>query len=690
MSSNSAFITAGFDSAGANFAAVYQALDSHRLRVVPTAKAGNKAPGREFIIDKSTKIGSLIWAVLPPSSRPQPLKKRKKGPDNGPDLSSGQSNSPNDVVVLGSNQGTLLFYSPASGSLTSTLKTGSSAPVCGIVTPNKSGPASKLFSLQVDGTFTEFDLVKMSLIASSVISIQDCSAAASLFPHFLIANTQPSLFKDGEVEMTFPGFSTPIKQLLPLGNKHFAALAEEDRQVTIYDVSSTKPVNYLTAPATNASHMSVSSDLTALAVSTEDGLVHVYENPTKPAATAATANSDSKSSRKVKSVSRIAPKLTIDVSLEKKATRLSVHQTKFADNFLQLVWPEQGSMPVFDQVKIRVDNTNQLATGAIKIERQPAAPLAREYLVGGVDPASVANYEDNQAQVVSGEHVGDLSDDESMADRLDALEVEMNKNGSKSVGGSGSSTLNGSANGTHGSSASDNGTNNDIQTSNANKDAESRLRKKDLKLKLSQPGSFATLLNQSLTLNDKQLLEICLEEKDSAMIKTSIIKLEPALAASLLEHLASTMAHSQNRSGTLTQWIRWVVVIHGGYLVTLPNLLKTLAALHSTLSTRAATLPRLLALQGRLELLEEQLTVRNEIATALEDEDDDVPEAYYDEEEAMIVNGEEAYDDDEDEDGGESASDIDDNESSGNEEDGDANLSDDGDLSEDDEIMLSD
>src|SRR5690606_2148375 len=46
-------------------------------------------------------------------------------------------------------------------------------------------------------------------------------------------------------------------------------------------------------------------------------------------------------------------------------------------------------------------------------------------------------------------------------------------------------------------------------------------------------------------------------------------------------------------------------------LVSLPNLVKTLSTLHGTLTTRAAALPRLLALQGRLDMLNAQLELRN-------------------------------------------------------------------------------
>src|SRR5690606_1692293 len=45
----------------------------------------------------------------------------------------------------------------------------------------------------------------------------------------------------------------------------------------------------------------------------------------------------------------------------------------------------------------------------------------------------------------------------------------------------------------------------------------------------------------------------------------------------------------------------------------LPDLVKTLSALHSTRNTRAAALPWLLALQGRLDMLNAQLELRHSV-----------------------------------------------------------------------------
>ena len=70
------------------------------------------------------------------------------------------------------------------------------------------------------------------------------------------------------------------------------------------------------------------------------------------------------------------------------------------------------------------------------------------------------------------------------------------------------------------------------------------------------------------------------------------------------------------------EWVRWTLVAHGGYLVTLPGLVRTLSGLYATLNTRAGALPRLLALQGRLDMLHSQVALRDEIRGQGEEKDE--------------------------------------------------------------------
>ncbi|KAK9457655.1 Dip2/Utp12 family-domain-containing protein [Dipodascopsis uninucleata] len=134
-------------------------------------------------------------------------------------------------------------------------------------------------------------------------------------------------------------------------------------------------------------------------------------------------------------------------------------------------------------------------------------------------------------------------------------------------------------------------------------------------------GSLSTVLTQALRTNDSTLLESCFAFRDEAVIRQTIQRLDATLASALLERLAEKIARTPVRAQQLVVWIRWVMIAHGGYLVGVPNLIKTLSSLHSTLSKHASSLNRLLALQGRLDMLSAQLELRKEIsALAIEDE----------------------------------------------------------------------
>jgi U3 small nucleolar RNA-associated protein 5 len=119
-------------------------------------------------------------------------------------------------------------------------------------------------------------------------------------------------------------------------------------------------------------------------------------------------------------------------------------------------------------------------------------------------------------------------------------------------------------------------------------------------------NSLAVILTQALRSNDHSLLETVLTSRNENVLKTTIQRLDTSLAVILLERLAERIARHTNRQGQLNIWVKWVIIIHGGYLINVPNLAKSLSSLHSTLTRRASTLPRLLELQGRLDVLYSQ------------------------------------------------------------------------------------
>lgn len=63
------------------------------------------------------------------------------------------------------------------------------------------------------------------------------------------------------------------------------------------------------------------------------------------------------------------------------------------------------------------------------------------------------------------------------------------------------------------------------------------------------------------------------------------------------------MESRPNRAASLGRWIRALLSCHLGYLVSVPGLPEKLALLHQLIDRRVESFPKLIQLQGRLDLL---------------------------------------------------------------------------------------
>ncbi|KAL8807329.1 MAG: hypothetical protein Q9223_003180 [Gallowayella weberi] len=161
-------------------------------------------------------------------------------------------------------------------------------------------------------------------------------------------------------------------------------------------------------------------------------------------------------------------------------------------------------------------------------------------------------------------------------------------------------------------------------------------------LQLPSGLSLGTVLTQSLRTNDVNLLENCLHTRDKSIIRATIERLDSSIASTLLLKLAERFHSRPGRAGSLLLWIQWTVVAHGGYLASQPGAMKTMAALHRTITERARSLPLLLSLKGKLDMLEAQMNLRASIkarSQALKIGDQD------DEENVIYVEGQEESED---------------------------------------------
>lgn len=184
----------------------------------------------------------------------------------------------------------------------------------------------------------------------------------------------------------------------------------------------------------------------------------------------------------------------------------------------------------------------------------------------------------------------------------------------------------------------------DVESAFVGADADAReLATASIRRPLAAPSatSLSTVLTQALRTNDQELLDSCLRVNDVDTIYSTIERLPSPLVGALLQKLAERLHKRPGRPGMLMVWVQWSLATHGGYLATQSSLIKQTATLTKVLTQRSTGLQPLLALKGRLDMLQTQLELRrrNQERAARDDMDEAV----------IYVEGEEETSSDEDE-----------------------------------------
>ncbi|KAM3444001.1 hypothetical protein NHJ13734_001600 [Beauveria thailandica] len=125
--------------------------------------------------------------------------------------------------------------------------------------------------------------------------------------------------------------------------------------------------------------------------------------------------------------------------------------------------------------------------------------------------------------------------------------------------------------------------------------------------------SLTTVLTQALKTDDTELLESCLHTTDLITIRNTIERIDSSLAGNLLNKLAARLHRRPGRAGNLMIWVKWTLIAHGGALSSQPKVLQNLNGLQKVLAERAKGLGSLLALKGKLDLLEGQMELRRKM-----------------------------------------------------------------------------
>ncbi|KAI5961878.1 UTP5 [Candida pseudojiufengensis] len=561
-----------FNSSNTYLASVIQSLDTHQIQV-RSVNTSQSSLNTLFSLDKSNKVTNIRWFNTTESIH---------------------------SIAICLTIGVILIYSPHSNEIIAELSTSSNVSVLDF---HFSTHTSTGWSCDVEGNICEWDMVSYKLLqqlkigdyVESVDSIYQISSCLyEQDPFLLLGANSIYLFnlKSKQIEKTFPGHIQPIDSIISLGDM-FLTCAKGDRFINLYQLSK------ITAKAifvTQASVLSISigvkqENQSVLAAITENGNIEVFNDPLashqpstpNPKKKRRQVGTSSRSSNSILNVSRSKEEIK-----NPRDSNLMINAVSIQDENILFTWLENGTIPFFDTIRW-IDSGNYLLDSNKTIIKNKADLKAnKESSIYGHDIAASKLYNESHAIVQDGTNIKNLEADDSdeeedtIAEKLEKLAM--------------------------------------------NKSTQSKRKLQDNRNGIS----LSVILTQALQNNDHSLLESVLQNRDPQTIQNTISRLNPFYSVLLLDKLSEKIQRQASRFNQLNYWLKWILVIHGSVIARLPDLNTKLFALHSVLSKKADTLPKLLELQGRLTLLYDQTNLKEDlIAKTLVDETEEDSDVEY-------------------------------------------------------------
>ncbi|KAF8605280.1 WD40 repeat-like protein [Ceratobasidium sp. AG-I] len=606
-----------FSPDGTLFAFVSLAVDKHRVRVYDVS-TGSAVADHTFDGVRATALSWGAFELVDGQSKAN--KKRRKRKSIADELTE-SSSSAIQLIALGLSDGSIALFSPTQGAVVRTLSNPShSAAITSIAPHNDS--LTKLWAASEDSTIRCWDIPAVT--SRDVATSTPCVVLAPRpgitetkdgVSHLLAAQTTIQLLpipadSIAQTELvTVPGHASPVTtlawdRLSSEPAQRFVSAAEGDRVVSIWDATNGRMVASVPLDS-DARHVAFGADSTstllALAVS---GKVSLYTLPEKPATT----------TKSKLAVSALSPRAVVSVEYAGKKGADPVAADVVAAAF---VLGDEGKVvlarlvgvkPVFDTVQYRDDNGNFLPE--VKLTHKSAtAGLAAD--TNGVVPTK--RYAEPQSlSVRSG---AELAQDPSEAQPtnsaadLDVELAEITLDERNKALASSSTALSEKSTSTSQKRRHDSPSADDAAADTT---------------RLPVPAhSLSRTLAQALHSGDNALLETCLAHGDATLIRNTVLRLPPTLCVPLLQACVERLGRgargekgggagaSAQRGTSLIRWVRAVLVVHSGFLMTIPDLVARLSTLHSTLAARLALQDKLLALNGRLDLVLSQIEMQS-------------------------------------------------------------------------------
>ncbi|KAL4891958.1 Dip2/Utp12 family-domain-containing protein [Aspergillus ambiguus] len=652
------------------FASVIQGLDGQHLRIHDTNTGRLQC---EHVLGPKETVTSLDWGYYPGRHKDrdqQTKKKRKRHSDV-----NGVNDDQGDVVVaFGTSASDIRMYSPAEDKIVGTLAGAHDKGIKDFKF-TLSKLAQEGWSIGGDNKLVQWDLHTGK--TTRIINLPSTASFTSLArplpsnPPVLCASQTPYIIdvENGEAPRSFPAMRNPVHTLLTSSTESFATglflASDNDRYINVFDSQTQKLVMNLVADK-EVSSVSLYPgqagqadplEKQILAVVTGDGTIELFTRPfVQPA-----YNTTSLKARGKQMTRRAESSIQVAQSDESDAI-VPVVSAAFQGPDLLVAWAEGGVVPVFERVRWLNEDTDELAfTGTKKIPKTKSSSVLASATTNKTRNAVESRVDETRVVAEQGNLVDDdvemedtKQDDVSAADSDEGDESEDDEQPKKLTGSN---------------EPQQKEADSDVEMNNAaDSDAEEEeeddtgepsfgellrahtSKEVDVEAELEDdahlgslvPGksnaavqqipsgvSLSTVLTQSLKTNDNAMLESCFHASDLSIIRTTIQRLDSSLAATLLQKLAERLSARPGRYGHLLVWVQWTCVSHGGALAGKPDLLKRMATLFKVMDQRSSSLPSLLLLKGKLDMLDAQMGLRQSIHNNADAESEDEDNVIY-------------------------------------------------------------
>ncbi|OMH85530.1 WD repeat-containing protein 43 [Zancudomyces culisetae] len=455
------------------------------------------------------------------------------------------------VLAVGKRNGDIEIYSVQHGNIVGILKGGHSEEVKDVEFVKTGLGEYRLYSVDRKGLILEWDVVEEKVVAEIKTGVKNVEKLSVSLDHDKIVLGGEKLTVIDIPSQTRVGDSVScgqekIKEMSFFAGKGLVTLAEKDNSINLWEVG-----------------MSIADDQEV-----RHKKVHVFEERIKNVAVGGNSKTSLIAVLLENGQVKYWKQGDEDEATDKEVGQEEMKSIHLVDNqgnsgnikFVEIISGDQvkiGKQVGKDKVEFELVKafSDEGSTTIVKDNSKGKAQ-------GNNSIALTSKYSEKKADVYSS-----LDNSTSLENRLKSLQLQ-------------STQLNGKQQTA-------------IQKLNKNKEAQRH-----------NAGSLLRVLVQSISTNDKELLETVLKYSYNPQLVNQTVYMLPSqeFVVPFLNLLVERYQRNPNRSAVLVPWIKSVLVLHASYLATLPYLVDLFSSLYFLISSRVTNQQQsLIKLNSRLE-----------------------------------------------------------------------------------------